>query len=117
LSEARTFGTLRRHDRVRTRVSVRYGIGALDREDFAESVSVGGLYIRTNDVFRVGTHLTVEVAFPDGAIRRHGEVVWAIQAPAHLQHVMVVGMGISFQDRDARWTEAFERWRSSLASG
>ena len=104
----------RRGDRVRTRLPVSYGIGAFDCESFAESFSLGGLYIHTNEVFKVGTRLMVRVEFPEKTVCLQGEVTWAIQVPDQLQETMVCGMGISFIDPSPQWQGFFERWKESL---
>jgi hypothetical protein len=105
----------RRDERVRTRLRVRYGIGAIDRESFAESISAGGLYIATNDVFKVGTRLVLRIEFPERAVCHSGEVTWAIHVPDHLQDRMVCGMGVAFIDPDPQWQEFFLRWKTGVA--
>lgn len=103
----------RRDTRVRTRLRVSYGIGAIDLSGFAESVSLGGLYINTNDVFKVGTRLVLRVEFPDRAVCQRGEVTWAIRVPEHMRDKMVCGMGISFIDPDPQWREFFANWQNA----
>lgn len=106
---------LRRDERVRIRLRVQYGMGAIDREGFAESISASGLYIATNDVFKVGTRLVLRVEFPERAVCHAGEVTWAIRVPEHLQDRMVCGMGVAFVDPDPQWQGFFRRWSTSLA--
>lgn len=102
---------VRKFDRVQTRLRVSYGVDAIDRTDHAESVSEGGLYINTNEVFKVGTALILRVEFPERAVCLRGEVTWAIRVPEHLRDRMVCGMGISFIAPDPQWPEFFRRWK------
>lgn len=100
----------RRHDRVRARLRVGYGVGTIDRQSYAESISEGGLCISTNDVLKVGTRLIVRIEFPERAVCHRAEVTWAIRVPEHLREQMVCGMGLTFIDPDPQWPEFFARW-------
>ena len=110
MSQIGTCTGARRHDRIRTRLPVSYGTESSEKSGFAESIAEGGLYINTNEVYKVGTRLFVRVEFPDRAVCHRGEVVWAIQVPEHLCDSMVCGMGISFTDADPQWREFFRTW-------
>ena len=101
---------LRRHERVQVLLPVSYGVGAVERSDLADSISAGGLSIKTNNVYQVGTRLVLHVAFPGRTICHRGEVTWAIRVPDHLSDRMMCGMGISFLDSDPDWPEFFRRW-------
>ena len=101
----------RRHDRIRTRLRVWFGIGDTDREDRCESISEGGLYIGTNDVYKVGTRLVLHVEFPQRTVTQLGEVVWAIRVPEHMRESMVCGMGIRFVHIDPSWPTYFREWK------
>ncbi len=103
----------RRHQRVRTRLRISYGVGTINREAFAESISEAGLHIDTNDVFQVGTRLILRVEFPGRAICHQGEVTWAIHVPPHMSDSMVCGMGIRFVDPDPRWMDFFRQWKAA----
>lgn len=105
---------VRQHDRVRSRLPVSYGVSATDSRSHAESISEGGLYINTNEVFKVGTRLIVRIEFPDRAVCHQAEVTWAIQVPEHLREQMVCGMGLTFVDPDPQWPEFFRTWMSGL---
>jgi len=107
--------TERQHPRVRTSVLVHYGTGTPDRSSYAETVSEGGIYIRTNDTLKVGTRLAVCIDFPDRQVRLRGEVVWSIRVPEHLERDMVCGMGIRFLGGDLEWPTFFRRWRKGAA--
>ena len=104
----------RKHDRVRTRLRVTYGVGAVDCASHVESISEGGLYINTNEVFKVGTRLIVRIEVPERAVCHRGELTWAIRVPEHLREQMVCGMGISFIDPDPQWPEFFRKWTAGL---
>jgi Tfp pilus assembly protein PilZ len=104
----------RRHARIRTRIRVSYGIGVADRSGLAESISEGGLYINTNDAYKVGTPLVLRIDFPERTVVQRGEVVWAIRVPEHLRESMVCGIGVSFVDPDPDWLAFFHRWRDAL---
>ena len=111
MSQASTASAARAHDRVATRLRVTYGVGAVDSASHAESISEGGLYINTNDVFKVGSRLIVRIEFPERAVCHCAEVTWAIRVPDHLRDQMVCGMGVSFIDPDPQWPEFFRRWQ------
>jgi len=117
MSQVETAPCARRDERVRARLPVTYGDGAIDRRSFAESISEGGLYVNTNEVFKVGTRLVVRIEFPDRAVCHRAEVTWAIRVPEHLREQMVCGMGLSFIDPDPQWPEFFHRWTIELHGG
>jgi uncharacterized protein (TIGR02266 family) len=105
-------GTQRRHDRIRTRLEVRYGEKGPEHTGTAESISEGGLYINTNEVYPVATRIVLEVSFPERTVRHRGEVVWAIHVPEHLRSSLVCGMGVRFIDPDPQWHVFFHRWKA-----
>jgi len=103
----------RSDDRVRARLHVSYGIGMLECSSHVESISPGGVYINTNEVFKVGTRLVMRIEFAERAVCLRGEVTWAIRVPEELKDKMVCGMGVAFIDPDPQWPELFLRWRES----
>jgi hypothetical protein len=105
----------RRHPRVRTSLVVHYGTDRLDRAAAAETVSEGGLHIRTNDTFKVGTRLVLRIDFPERSIQMRGEVVWSIRVPEHMERDLVCGMGVRFLGGDLEWPVFFRRWRDRVA--
>jgi Tfp pilus assembly protein PilZ len=105
---------LRSDDRVRTRLRVSYGLDALECSSFVESISPGGVYINTNEVFKVGTRLALRIEFGERAVCLQGEVTWAIRVPEGLKDRMVCGMGVAFIDPDPQWPELFLTWKESL---
>lgn len=113
--ELQTYTERRGRERVATSLPVRFGVGSLDRQAEAGNISTGGLYIRTNQVFKAGTHLRLAIEFPERPVSAAGEVTWAIAVPEHLCRTMVHGMGIQFLKTEPDWNAFFERWRASLA--
>ena len=43
------------------------------------------MYINTNQLFKHGTRLILQIEFPDRLFVHRGEVVWTIQAPENLR--------------------------------
>lgn len=107
-----TTRTLRQHERIRTRLRVFYGMGTPEFEATAESISVGGVFLNTNNVLKVGSRLVVQIDFPDRSVCLCGEVTWAIRVPEHQRETMVCGMGVTFIDPDPSWRTFFESWRA-----
>jgi hypothetical protein len=104
----------RQHERVRARLRVSYGVGTVDCQSHAESISEGGLYINTNEILKVGTRLILRIEFPQRAVCHRAEVTWAIRVPEHLREQMVCGMGITFIDPDPQWPQFFRQWKSGI---
>ena len=100
----------RRHERVRIRLDVSYGIHQPDRKAVADNISEAGLYLNTNDVFGVGTRLVLRIEFPHVSVWHSGEVVWACRVPDHLRDSMMCGMGIRFINPDSTWPAFFREW-------
>lgn len=104
-------------ERVNTRLRVLYGIGSTDRIGYTENISLGGLYINTNQVLKAGERLLLRIEFPRRAILKRGEVMWSIRVPEHQRSTMVCGIGISFIDADPDWPAFFRSWKESLHPG
>ena len=98
---------------MRTKLRVEFGTDAYEREALAETLSEGGVYINTNEVYRSGTRLRVRIEFPDRTVHHSAEVVWAIRVPEHQRAAMMCGMGLSFLDPDPGWAAFFRRWRET----
>jgi len=105
----------RGNDRTRKRLKVRYGKQKVEKTGFTKNVSIGGLNIRTNNVFPPGTTLLVEITFPERSFSLWGRVRWAKQVPAAMAHVLDCGMGIAFVQPPEDWREFFERWQAGGA--
>ena len=106
----------RRTERCQTALVVRYGAASIDRCDTVADISEGGVCIRTNDVYAVGTRLQMLIEFPDRTVHQRGEVMWAIRVPEHLRDSMLHGMGIQFLDPEPGWSAYFRDARAQLAS-
>ncbi len=104
---------VRRFERLKTKLHVRYGPTAPERSDRVETISEGGLYINTNETYKVGTRLLLEIEFPDRVVTQRGEVVWAIQVPQHLRDSLVCGIGVEFVYPDAEWATFFRQYSAS----
>ena len=89
---------------------VRYGVGKTDRTAFTMNVSLGGTYIRTNNVFKPGTTIQLELDFPSGKYSMWAQVVWAKRVPAQLAHILPCGMGVRFINPGEEWEKVFEEW-------
>lgn len=112
-SGPRGSGNRRDDKRARRRLMVRYGAGSADKMAFTKNISISGMFVQTNSVFRPGTTLHVRIEFPDQAFTMWAEVVWAKKVPAQLAHVLGCGMGLRFVNPPPGWAEAYDRWASS----
>ena len=92
---------------------VRYGVNGTDKTGFTMNISLTGLNIRTNRVFRPGTTLELELDLPDGKRNLRAQVVWAKRVPPALAQVVPCGMGLRFINPGADWEEFFKGWKSS----
>ena len=81
--------------RIKKRLSVRFGHGALDKIGFTCDVSKEGLFLETQAVYKPGVSLNLELTTRDGSvIQMEGQVRWSKKAPLRLNHTMKSGMGI-----------------------
>lgn len=99
--------------RYSTQLEVRYGFVRLERRANVTNLSEGGLFIRTNDVFKTGSRIVLALEMPAGEIHLTGEVMWAIRVPEHQTDCMEHGMGVQFLDPGPDWTRAFARWKDT----
>lgn len=107
----------RQQERIDTDLRVRYGQFTADREAIAVNVSMGGLFVKTNDIFPTGSELTLEIEFPERTVQLSGEVMWAIKVPEHQKEMLVCGMGVRFVQTEPGWPELFERWKQAATAG
>ena len=101
-------------NRTRKRVMVKYGTEKTDRTGFTKNLSETGLFIGTNNVFKPGTTIQVELQFPERTFNMWARVVWAKKVPTQLAHVLECGMGVCFVDSPQDWLEFFHDWRSRV---
>ena len=106
----------RGEERSMKRVMVRFGTDKPDKTGFTKDFSLGGVFVRTNTVFKPGTTVQVELAFPEKTIQLQGRVAWAKQVPPQLAHVLECGMGVNFLEVDAEWSDFYAKWRACLTS-
>ena len=67
---------------------VKYGTDKADRTAFTKNLSETGLFIGTNNVFKPGTTIQVELKFPDHTFSMWARVIWAKKVPSQLAHVV-----------------------------
>lgn len=97
-------------NRAKRRMMVRYGVATPDKTAFTKNLSETGLFLQTNQVFKPGTTLHVQIQFPKSPVSMWGRVVWAKTVPPGLAHVVECGMGIRFVDPPAEWSDFFHQW-------
>jgi Tfp pilus assembly protein PilZ len=101
------------HPRSRGRLKVRYGVQTLNKTAFTMNVSLTGAFVRTNDVFKPGTTMQVEVeTSKESTLSLWAQVVWAKKVPAQMAHILPCGMGIRFIHPPPEWQEFFTRWQA-----
>ena len=91
----------------------RYGVEKPDRTGFTMNLSETGLFVKTNNVYKPGTTLQLELEFPERKFSMWGRVIWAKKVPPQLAHILECGMGICFVDPSAEWMEFYEAWRET----
>ena len=106
----------RGEERSLKRIMVRFGTEKPDKTGFTKDFSLSGLFVRTNTVFKPGTTVNVEMAFPEKTITVRGRVAWAKKVPPQLAHVLECGMGINFLEVDPEWADFYAKWRACLTS-
>jgi Tfp pilus assembly protein PilZ len=94
---------------------VKYGTDKADRTAFTKNLSETGLFIGTNNVFKPGTTIQVELKFPDRTFSMWARVVWAKKVPSQLAHVVECGMGVCFVDPSVDWLEFYEQWKAQVS--
>ena len=104
-----TFGR-QKHLRKKGRRMVRFGIDRLEKTGFTMNVSLSGVHIKTNSVFKPGSTVQVELDLPAGKHTLWGKVVWAKKVPSQLAHVLPCGMGVRFINPGKDFVEAYESW-------
>jgi len=87
---------LRKIDRKRKRLKMRFGLEVPQRMAFSEDISARGVFLTTGQPERPGSKLRLEMTLPDESrVIAVGRVRWAKKVPANLIHVAKkAGMGI-----------------------
>ena len=101
----------RAHNRAKRRMMVRYGASAADKTAFTKNVSETGLFLQTNQVFKPGSTIHVQIQFPTETFSMWARVVWAKTVPQGLAHVLECGMGVCFIDPSPEWIAFFHEWK------
>jgi Tfp pilus assembly protein PilZ len=102
----------RDNTRTRKRLMVKFGTNKTDRTGFSKNISETGLLIGTNQVFKPGTTIQVEIQFPERTVSMWAKVVWAKMVPPQLAHVLECGMGVCFVEAPQDWLEFFQNWQA-----
>jgi hypothetical protein len=103
----------RTHRRTRGRVLARYGVDEPSKTAFTMNLSLGGAFLRTNNVLRPGTTIQVELEFPDQKFTHWAQVVWAKRVPPEMAHLLVCGMGVRFINPGPDWAEFLGQWQGA----
>jgi len=101
----------RTHSRAKRRMMVRYGLSTAEKTAFTRNVSETGLFVQTNQVFKPGTTIHVQIQFPKEAFSMWASVVWAKVVPPQLAHVLECGMGVCFIEPSPEWIAFFREWK------
>jgi len=97
-------------NRAKRRMMVRYGVSAADKTAFTKNLSETGMFLQTNQVFKPGSTIHVQVQFPKKTFSMWARVVWAKTVPVTLAHVLECGMGLCFIDPTPEWIAFFRDW-------
>ena len=97
-------------NRAKRRIMVRFGQSAADKTAFTKNVSETGLFLQTNQVFKPGSTIHVQMQFPEKTYAMWAHVVWAKTVPPQLAHVLECGMGLRFVDPPTDWARFFHDW-------
>lgn len=101
----------RSQNRARRRLMVKYGLSTAEKTAFTKNLSESGLFLQTNNVFKPGTTIHVQIQFPQETFSLWARVVWAKVVPVQLAHVLECGMGLQFIDPAPDWKPFFLEWK------
>lgn len=82
--------------RVRRRLSLRFGQDKPVRMAFTEDVTDDGIFIKTTNLYKPGTQVTIQLTLPDEThVTLVGIVRWSKKVPPNMIHlVKKAGMGV-----------------------
>ncbi len=82
--------------RVRRRLSLRFGHDKPVRMAFTEDVTDDGIFIKTTNLYKPGTQVTIELILPDEVkVTLIGMVRWSKKVPPNMIHlVKKAGLGV-----------------------
>lgn len=95
---------------------VRYGTSTAEKTAFTKNVSETGLFVQTNQVFKPGTTIQVQIQFPDRTFSMWARVVWAKAVPPQLSHILECGMGVCFIDPTPEWLQHYRDWAKKVGA-
>lgn len=69
-------------------------------KDYAQNISLGGIFLRTDNPFPAGTKVNLSFSLPgyNGLIETKGEVIWVVKKDDSEEGRGSPGMGIKFED-------------------
>lgn len=100
-------------NRAKRRIMVRYGLSTADKTAFTKNLSETGLFLQTNQVFKPGTMIQVQIQFRQETFSLWARVVWAKVVPPQLAHVLECGMGVCFVNPTPDWDAFFQKWKKN----
>jgi Tfp pilus assembly protein PilZ len=77
----------------------------------SQNLGLGGVFVATSFLLRVGLEVHVELALPEGPLAIRSKIAHAV---AHEDAELLTGMGIEFLDVDAHGRETLLRYFSPL---
>jgi Tfp pilus assembly protein PilZ len=82
--------------RIRRRLSLRFGHDKPVRMAFTEDVTDDGIFIKTTNLYKPGTQVTIELILPDEVkVTLIGMVRWSKKVPPNMIHlVRKAGLGV-----------------------
>lgn len=92
MAEKRVFKRLRR------RLSIKFGLDEPARVAFTEDINDRGMFIKTTNIYPVGSRIKMEISLPgEEKVRITGSVRWSKKVPPAMIHlVRKAGMGVKF---------------------
>jgi Tfp pilus assembly protein PilZ len=99
--------------RVRRRLTLRFGTDAPVRVAFTGDITDRGLFIKTTNLYAPGTKVIIELILPDERrVTINGMVRWSKKVPPTMIHLVnKAGLGIKFLD----FVSGEEEFRQFLA--
>jgi hypothetical protein len=100
----------RRARRHKKRLMIKFGIQDTNNLGFVEDISLSGVRVKTNTVFRPSTKLKLEISTdnPDEIMTAEGIVSWAKKVPLSMMRTQRCGMGITFLKKDQQLLQYLE---------
>lgn len=98
------------HDRVKRTCKVRYGRGrALRHVALLTDFSDTGAFIKTTEVYEVGTNINVLIEVDGKKFKASGEVVWSSDVPrSFFKDETKHGLGVRFTEVDDEFIEFYK---------